>query len=71
MYKLYREKATYTTTLMIIKPHSEPSTMMAAMLKKAKALPEETSQDFVLFTVYQHLYRVAVHILWYNKECIF
>ena len=49
----------------INKPPSEPSTMMAAMLK-AKASPKKTGQDFVLFTAYEHLYRVAVHILWYN-----
>ena len=51
---------------MINQPPTDPSTMMAAMLR-AKSVTENTGQKFVVITADQQLYRVAVHIMWENQ----
>ncbi|MCP3888518.1 MAG: hypothetical protein GY702_06550, partial [Desulfobulbaceae bacterium] len=50
---------------LIDSPPANPSTMVVCMLR-AKKLTENTGQQYVILTLDQQLYRVALHIQWHD-----
>ena len=50
---------------LIDRPPAESTTMMAALLR-AEEVSSKAGQQFVVFTVDQQLYRIALHIIWEN-----
>ena len=63
---ILKRKTSIVYMPLIDKAPADPATIMSAMLK-ARAVTENTGQEYVVFTADQQLFRVAVHVMWETK----